>query len=172
MSRRSYSICLLLLAAGAIAVIVAYGLPWGTVTQSLLGDASAATRTVEVTGRDHAPGAAACGWVALAGLAGIVATRGWLRRVVAVIVAIAGVVAGIAPIVFAVDPGPGTETTLWWLVAVVGGVAIWIAGIWTVVRGNDWPSMGSGYERTPQKDRMSAWQAQDAGRDPTDDLVE
>jgi hypothetical protein len=48
-----------------------------------------------------------------------------------------------------------------------------VASGWTLARGRQWPTLGSRYERRSRTTRaVSAWDAQDMGQDPTDDLVE
>jgi hypothetical protein len=47
------------------------------------------------------------------------------------------------------------------------------AACWTLASGSGWPTMGARYERTSAgRPAISAWDAQDLGQDPTDDLVE
>jgi hypothetical protein len=59
---------------------------------------------------------------------------------------------------------------------VLAGLVVVLAGGWTIVRGRRWPTMGSRYDRGDGSGRsarrLSAWEAQDQGQDPTDDLVE
>jgi hypothetical protein len=90
------------------------------------------------------------GWLALAAVAGVVATRTWGRRIVGGVVTAAAVLClvgtGLAPIT----------------IAVLGCV---LTGLLTVVRGPRWPTMGGRYEREPLA--KSPWQALDAGEDPT-----
>lgn len=90
------------------------------------------------------------GWLALAAVAGVVATRTWGRRVVGAVVAVAGVLAII---------GSGLQPIT---LAALGCV---LTGVLTVILGPGWPTMGGRYERAPS-DR-SVWQALDAGEDPT-----
>jgi hypothetical protein len=169
---RAYGVALLLLAVGGIGLLVAYGLTWVTVDVALLPGSDAAVSAQARTGRELQPAAGAAGWLALASVAGIVATRSWGRSVVAAVGLVAGRAGVGGALAFAVAP-PDGSTTGAWLVAVLAGVVVAVATAWTLVRGRSWPSMGRRYERRPATRRqLSAWDAQDLGRDPTDDLVE
>jgi len=90
------------------------------------------------------------GWLALAAIAGVVATRTWGRRIVGTVLIVASVVAlltgGAAPVSAA-------------------AVGCLLTGLAIVVLGPTWPTMGARYERAPSE--RSAWQALDAGDDPT-----
>lgn len=188
-TRRPYATALLVLAAGSLVLLWSYGLTWSTAEVPLLAGAADTTRIRELTGRDLFPGAAMAGWVSLAAVAGIVATRSWGRTLVAAIGALAGLVGAGTAVAFAVSPGAfvdaavgldlGVDTTVTsatvagWVVAVLGGLAVVVASGWTLVRGRRWPTLGSRYERRSRSTRaVSAWDAQDLGQDPTDDLVE
>jgi hypothetical protein len=187
-AKRSYATALLLLAVGSLVLLWSYGLTWSTAEVPLLAGAADTTRLRELTGRDILPGAAMAGWVSLAAVAGIVATRSWGRSVVAAIGLLAGLVGAGAAVAYALSPGSfvdsaiglelGVDTSVvphavaGWAVAVVGGAAVIVAGGWTLARGRQWPTLGSRYERRSRSTRaVSAWDAQDLGEDPTDDLV-
>ena len=169
---RAYATALLLLAGGGIALLIAYGLTWVTVDVALLPGSDAAISAQARTGREVQPAAAAAGWLALACVAGIVATRSWGRSVVAAVGLAAGLAGAGGAAAFALAPPEGS-TSAAWIIAVLAGSAVAVAGAWTLARGRSWPSMGRRYERRAANRRqMSAWEAQDLGRDPTDDLVE
>jgi hypothetical protein len=56
---------------------------------------------------------------------------------------------------------------------VIGGGLVAAAGVAAIVAGRRWPAMGARYERSaPAASTRSAWDLQDLGQDPTDDLVE
>ena len=188
-ARRPYATALLVLAVGGLVLLWAYGLTWGTAEVPLLAGAADTARTRELTGRDLFPGPAMAGWVALAAVAGIVATRSWGRSIVAAIGLLAGAVGAGAALAFALSPDSfidaavglesGVDTTVvsaavaGWVVAVLGGAAVLAACGWTLARGRRWPTLGSRYERRSRSERaLSPWDAQDLGQDPTDDLIE
>jgi hypothetical protein len=188
-TRRPYATALVVLTVGSLVLLWSYGLTWGTAEVPLLAGAADTTRLRELTGRDLFPGAAMAGWVSLAAVAGIVATRSVGRTIVAAIGLLAGAVGAGAAVAFALSPGSFVDATVGldlgvdtsvastvvagWVVAVVGGMAVVIAGGWTLARGRQWPTLGSRYERRSNSARaVSTWDAQDMGQDPTDDLVE
>ncbi|MFM7064084.1 MAG: Trp biosynthesis-associated membrane protein [Actinomycetes bacterium] len=169
MGSRGYGIALLALAAGGIGLVVAYGMTWAMSDVALLPGADS-VQQVSVSGRDLHPWAGAAGWVALAAVAGIIATRSWGRTVVAGIGLLAGVAASAGALMGAADP---ERVGYGWLLALASGLVVVVACAVTVVRGRGWPALGSRYERRGRQARhLTAWEAQDLGRDPTDDLVE
>mgnify|MGYP000903385604 CR=1 FL=1 len=178
-ARRAYSMALVALAVGGIGLVVAYGLTWATAQVPLLAGADGVGRQVDVTGRDVVPLAAAGGWLAVASVAGVIATRGAARRVVAVVAVVAGLAGVAGALVFAGrssamvvevhDGADAVSATPAWLLAVAAGALVVAAGAWTFARGAGWAVLSARYERRPQKADVSPWQAQDLGLDPTDD---
>lgn len=191
-ARRSYLSALAVLLVGAAVMLIGYGLVWARLEVPLLVGADlgdGAVRIQEVTGRDLYPGAAAMGWLAVASVAGIIATRSWGRVAVAVIGAVSGATGAAVCLVFAVTSGQdavasyaealggsgdvAASATPMWLVALAGALAVLLGALWTVIRGRAWPAMGRRYERGGRRaTKTSAWDALDQGEDPTDDLVE
>jgi hypothetical protein len=93
--------------------------------------------------------------LALAGVAGVVATGGVVRRTVGALLGLAGIAA-------AVMAGS-------WL-AVAGGAVLLVAGAFVLVREPLLPRYGAGGDRRADVDPdRAAWQELDAGRDPTAD---
>lgn len=90
------------------------------------------------------------GWLTLAAIPGVVATRTWGRRIVGAILVIAAVLG----VLNAGSLG---------LAAVASGCAL--IGVIVIAVGPRWAVMGSRYER--RREERSAWQALDAGEDPT-----
>jgi uncharacterized membrane protein (TIGR02234 family) len=65
-------------------------------------------------------------------------------------------------------------TTAWPWLALIGGLAVVVSGLATMLRGRGWPVMGARYEapgaprRKRQTDRETAmWESFDRGEDPT-----
>lgn len=187
--KRSYRLALVLVAVGGVLLLVGFGLPWASAQLPLATGVDTATRTREFTGLSLYPGAAACGWVCLAGVAGILATRSWGRAIVGAIVVLAGGVAAAVAVAFAIAPSSAIDSaaqstvgspvsvagsaTGWWALSLLGAVLAAAAGAWTMVRGRRWPAMGARYERAPRRAAaVSQWDAMDKGVDPTDDLIE
>lgn len=184
---REYLVALGVLAAGAVAGIVLAGATWATAEVSgVLG-----TDEVSIAGADLVPVTEAAGWLGLAAVVAIHASRGVGRAIVGGLLVVAGLaVAGWAgryavdmdPAVDAAEPA-GTGDAAVTLVStapaaaggtVIAGVLIAAAGVLTALRGRRWPAMGRKYERTGGTDSGrdasgpgDAWAALDRGDDPT-----
>jgi hypothetical protein len=131
---------------------------------ALLWGASAATWSAGRTGAQAAPSLTGVALLALAGVAGLVATAGVLRRVVGVLLAAAGAVQGVLAVVAGGALGP--------LLAAGGGAVLLAAGVVVVLRERVLPRFGARYaaagDRRAQRDPdRAAWEALDAGEDPT-----
>jgi uncharacterized membrane protein (TIGR02234 family) len=153
---------------------------------------------VELTGSQVAPWLGGTALLALAGVAGVVATGGVLRRLVGVLLGLAGIgvfLFGIRAILldpYATDasaaslpePPPGvsvdelryqpTDVTGAPLLAIAGAVVLLAVGVLVVVRERRLPRLGARYaapgERRVERDPdRAAWQELDEGRDPTVD---
>jgi hypothetical protein len=178
---RAYGAALFLLAVGGVLLLVGFGMVWAHATVPLAAGVDTAMKDVTLAGRDLLPLAAASGWIALAGLAGIVATRSWGRTTIAGVVLVAGLAGSAYSLAFAMSPhgfvesvtqSPATSLAAGWLVSLTGGLCTVAAAVWTLARGRRWPVMGARYERSTPQRVHSAWELQDMGQDPTDDLVE
>ncbi len=188
-----YGPTLLLGLLGAAAIVVGVARPWANATANQPG---LPTIHADVTGADLAPLAGALGVVVLAAFGAVIATRGWVRRGLGVlIVASAAVV-----LVTAIDP-PGATSGLrdalsakgwsggaldpgvsgWRWVALAGSVASIAAGVAISLYGARWATMGAEYDApaaaksdqpgstAPQVASTEAevWRELDEGRDPT-----
>jgi uncharacterized membrane protein (TIGR02234 family) len=192
-SLRGYAAVLLLGLAGAVAVMVAVTRPWIRGTAEVPG---LPTIEAEVSGTTMAPLAGALGVVLLASFGAVIATRGWVRRGLGVLVVVASVVvlvSAAAP----PDAADALEDALsakgwaggdytsapvgWRWLALVGAIGCLVAGAAVAVRGHRWAVMGSRYD-APVAPRAAAqrdadqeiddaelWRALDQGRDPTRD---
>jgi len=171
--------------AGAGLLLLASGRPW---TRTVLEVAAGLPRSTLVsTGHDLAPLAAGTGIAGLATLAGVVATRGWLRRLTGLLAAALGLAGALACawafVAEEAQPAAGRvlvdETTAWPVVGVAGGVLLLGSGALGAVHGDLWPAMGRRYD-TPAGDRRSGrpsgesgsdaaalWDAIERGDDPT-----
>ena len=188
-ARRAYGTAMVVLLVGSGILLLAYAMTWADAEVPILAGAEGSVQMREFTGGELYPGAAMSGWVGLAAVAGILATRSWGRVAVAVLTALAGLAGVAGATAFALMPSAAVDAavssllgvdvdvpsspTQAWILAVIGGLAVAIAGGWTAIRGRGWPSLGRRYERRPKEERaVSDWEAQDLGQDPTDDLVE
>lgn len=155
----------------------------------------AATRTwtVELTPRpaplppvrEDRSGGALLPWLpalALVGLAGagaVLATRGWLRRLVGAVLVLLGAAVAAGGLTAGFTGG---VNRLWPAFCLVGGVLMMAGGGWTALRGNRWPAMGARYERPARgagdpavsavtqagpRGATDVWDALDRGEDPT-----
>lgn len=89
------------------------------------------------------------GWIGLAGVAGVIATGRWGRRIIGVVVLTGAVGAALQ--------GP---TVAGWF-----GVALLALGGLVMIRGaGEWPTLGSRFDRAPKQD---LWSQLDRGEDPT-----
>ncbi len=172
--------------AGAV-VLFAAGRQWVTYTVVGGGHASAGP-----SGHDVAGGASALGLVMLAAVVALPATRGWLRRIVGLVVAGAGAGAGalaayvlaapataagpryIGVFSFSANPSISMRATGWPWADVCAGVLALVAGAFALARSGDWPAMGRRYESggrsaRPAADASSMWDRLDHGDDPTAD---
>lgn len=120
------------------------------------------------TGAEVAPSLTGVALLALAGVAGVLATGGVGRRIVGGLLAAAGAVQTVAALVTLA--GAGTPAPL---LAVAGGALLVAAGVLVVVREPRLPRLGARYaapgaaRRRPADPDRAAWEALDAGEDPT-----
>lgn len=189
---RVYIGALVALALGALAILVGYGATWAVVTAPLMAGDGAPTSIVELTGRELAPLGAAMGWVALAGIAGLLATSRWGRRVVGALLVVAGGVAGVTAFTFALTDvaagggafveaalgarglGSATQVTItaWWIPGLLGGLAVLVVGMLALLLGGRLPTLSRRYDRSAgagsrATGQVAMWDALDRGEDPT-----
>lgn len=107
----------------------------------------------------------------LAGIAGVLATSGWPRRVVGVLLALTGFAACWLAVNGAFEHAQG----LWGrALALLAGVAVVWAGVMLVLSGHRMPKLGASYQ-TPGAARdakessgeKEMWRALEQGKDPT-----
>lgn len=173
--RRELVVGLAVILAGAALVLLAGTQPWATVPTS--GSvAEPASVEAALKGSAISPGARALGLVGLAGIVALLATRRVGRRVVGVLLALAGLaVCGLSlfwtadPPALLGDASTAVERTYWSWVSVAGGVLLLAGGVLAAIRSSRWPGMGSRYDapaRAKAKDD-DPWAALDRGEDPT-----
>ena len=185
--RREIAVAALLGAAGAGLVAGVAGRTWATVVER--AGAGLEPLSQHLTGRSLSGVVAALGWAGLAGIAALLATRGWVRVAVGVLLTGFGaIVAVVSPTVVRrahVISAARDRSNLarlagdvsvhvggWWIPSVAGGVLLAAAGLLTVVRGRRWPGMSARYDRPGAvrpagDDPASLWKALDRGDDPT-----
>lgn len=106
--------------------------------------------------------------LALAGIAGVLATSGWPRRIVGVLLALAG----FAACWLAVNGAFAAGQALWGRVlALLAGLAVVVAGVLLVRAGHKMPRLGAKYDapgKAKQPDgEKELWSALSEGKDPT-----
>jgi hypothetical protein len=186
--RREYALAVAAVAAGALLAWWAMSQPWLTVTEALLGtgvdEASpgvepafgAAQSAVQTSGSSLLPAAAAMPVLQLAGIAAVIGSRGWGRRLSGVVIALAALVIVVSTL-FALfvdglstfapaDARAVTTNTFAPVLAVAGGVVAFVGGALIAWRGPLWPALGRSYERRTNEPK-DAWEALDRGIDPT-----
>jgi hypothetical protein len=181
------------LVAACAGLALAAGLLWIGGTAVWYRVTPAAGAPAALTGAQVAPWLGGVALLALAGIAGLVASGGVLRRVVGALLALAGagVLAFSVPALSAdppasalpqpphggsVDdlrrqPAQGTPAPL---LPAAGGLLLLGVGTLVAVRERSLPRLGARYaapgeRRVEQDPDRAAWQALDAGRDPTTD---
>lgn len=192
-SRRSLAAALFLGAAGSTVVLLASGQTWAE------GEAAVGGGTLPLTadGQDITGLPAALAVVALAALVAVFAVRAGSRALVAGLLALSGLGAGLSSVLGASDSAALDEKaaqttgntsatidalthTAWPYVTAVGGLLILLAGLLALRYGSRWPTMSGRYERdgtprprkaapaAPDPDRPEdLWKALDRGEDPT-----
>lgn len=188
--RRSFGPTVLLGVAGALLAAVAAARDWATSS----GSAAGVDVTASVTGSASAPLAIALALVTLAAWGVVLVLRGRVRRLVAILgaLAAAGVVAAVvtgfsraqadaAEAVVAkgaTDDVLSTSLTGWYFACGVGAVLALVAFAVALVASPHWPAMGTRYDApgarpvgtttTAVATERDMWHALDDGRDPTD----
>ncbi|MFC8227421.1 TIGR02234 family membrane protein [Streptomyces sp. NPDC057287] len=194
-SRRSLAAGLLLGAAGATVVLLASGQTWAQGKAAVGGG----ILPLSADGEDVTGLPAALAVVGLAALVAVFAVRGGGRLVVAGLLALSGLGAGLSAWAGASDSAALDEQaaqttgntsatvdalthTAWPYVTAAGGLLILLAGLLALRYGRRWPAMSGRYERDgtprPRKAPRTApdperpeelWKALDRGEDPTRD---
>jgi hypothetical protein len=120
------------------------------------------------TGGELTPALPALAIVALAGAGALVASRGWARAAVSVLLLLSGL--GIAVLAGAHLADLDGRRAVWPTLAFIGGGLITAAGVRALLCGRSYPSMGTRYERAAREPvEGDLWAAIDRGEDPTRD---
>ncbi|MFF5083073.1 Trp biosynthesis-associated membrane protein [Actinoplanes sp. NPDC000266] len=104
------------------------------------------------TGADLEPWLIGLALVALAGTGALLATHGWVRRALGVLLALAGVGVIVGALVgrLGLDVGEaGTGATVWPIACALGGAIIAVGGVTAARQGHLWSRMSARYERKP-----------------------
>ncbi|GAA1837877.1 hypothetical protein GCM10009836_15810 [Pseudonocardia ailaonensis] len=193
MSRgRLFGFLALTLLLGALALWGSTRLTWASTEVAVTGHGTTGTVPIDADGAQLAPGLIGIAVLAVAAVAAAIAVSGIARRVLGVIVVLAGAAgvylalagwlspptaaeiprltgtaaAGAAPI-----PGATVATTAAPLLGVLGGLLVLGGGVLLLLADKRLPRMGARYEAPgtgrPVDAERSAWEELDAGVDPT-----
>lgn len=184
--RRGYLAALAGCAISGAAVLIAAGRVWG---RAALTTVTGSVDHVSATGHAAEPALPALGIALLVLTAGVIAARGWLRRVVGLIVVSVG--ASVIALAVAARPDVAAElehqafavahtsvpahTSGWAVATALAGVLAVCCGALTVLVGARWPALGARYDAEGARGKtgsadlraMSDWDALDRGEDPT-----
>ncbi|WP_020573494.1 Trp biosynthesis-associated membrane protein [Actinopolymorpha alba] len=185
-TRREVFTALGLVLLGAALVLLAASRTWLSAS-SVIPDFPVAR--VHVSGGEASPLTRALGYVALAGVVALLATRRWGRQLVGGLLALTGAGVVVAGAIFwsldrliaesalervMHDPSlsvyaKDVATTGWPIVAMIGGLLVAVGGVLALLRGRRWPVMGSRYDAPGVRRRTDTdpWAALDRGEDPT-----
>ena len=181
-----------LLVVGAIALF-AVTRAWATATVRTPG---VPTDQVEASGADAAPVLVALSIVVIAAALAVVASGGWVRQIVGLVVATVAAWAAVqalsvdiagAPMARALVDSPANlggahpvpNVSAWPVVTGIAFVVAAVLGLLIVLFGRQWPRMAKRYDRpaaghssaapdvAPDADDAELWRALDDGRDPT-----
>ena len=167
---------IVLLVLGAVVLWLASRLTWEWSRQltPLRGTVVVARRGSEV-----APALVPIAIVAVAAVAAVLAIGGWFRRVVGVLVVLAGAgavwvgVSGL-PTAFGAHPNgyPLSQVVTGHVFAVLAGLVVLAAGVLVIRNADRMPRLGGGYQTPGAAKRRrdpdaELWQALSEGRDPT-----
>ncbi|QVQ53095.1 Trp biosynthesis-associated membrane protein [Spiractinospora alimapuensis] len=180
--RRVFTLVILVQLAAAGGLLAVMGRPWA------VAGAESAAAELTLDGATLSPLASALGPVGLAAVAGVIATRGWTRRLVGALVALLALVAlydvwagtrpervetltareGMADATVALTPE-------WSVAAMAAAALLLVVGLVTIAQGARWPSLGARYDAPggaarapdPGDDPAAMWDALSHGHDPT-----
>ena len=170
---------LTLLALGAVTLLLAASRSsHNTASTALTVDTAASGSAVDA--------ARACGWLALAGIAGVLAARGWGRRAVGMVLFLAAAVTAYVLVA-------SELAATWRAVAICGAVMVAVGAVLVVAGGHRWSSLSTRFERDEgpgsgatgtssaagsvgsvsgvghgEAEPIDLWRAIDRGEDPTE----
>ncbi len=190
--RRGAVVCLMLLAAGLCLIMLT--LPWLSALVPVINDASARVPQ-EFSGSQVLPVGAPLALVSAAAALGLLATRGWGRRIVSGCALASGLLlTGLAARtgLWGMDGNlpAGSVVTVqspWWIGCVLGGLLITFMGLVGLLGSHQWQRPDSAYERASSEpasgqhalrdggstdaagSQAQLWDAMDRGIDPSQD---
>lgn len=182
---RAFRSALVLALASAAFTLFASARQWVHLTYR---EAGWPTINLDLSGRELDPLPAGLALLVVTAILALLISRGLAHRVLALVIALAGVVIAVASwragaqvehLASLADyleeslgrtaTGQTTQTsTFWWIASLVCGLLLVLAGAALVTSGHDRPRGSSNYERpSANAAHLSPWQALDHGVDPT-----
>jgi hypothetical protein len=162
--RRELTIVVLATVAAAGLVLFAVSRTW---VVEAVGD-QPMVMVADRTGAVLTPALPALAIVALAGAGALVASRGWARAAVSVLLLLSGI--GIAVLAGAHLADHDGRRAIWPALVLAGGGIVALMGLRALLCGQSYPSMGTRYERAAREPvEGDLWAAIDRGEDPTRD---
>jgi hypothetical protein len=163
---------LTMLALGGTALLVSASRDWVSAGSSVDQGLQASHQTLGAA----VPLVHAVGLLALAAVAGLLATRGLARRVVGVAVLLAAVATVWATLVASPGTSGGSAVQvheMWRASAVIAAFVVGAAGLLVATMSSTWPTMSGRYSEdrpraaTDDNSALAMWNAIDRGEDPT-----
>ncbi|WP_328467182.1 Trp biosynthesis-associated membrane protein [Actinoplanes sp. NBC_00393] len=148
MTRRTHLTAVVACVAGAGLALYAVTRTWSVQVERRTGLPDLRT---EQTGADVQPWLVGLALVALAGTGALLATRGIVRRVLGVLLILAGAGIAVGAVLARIDLDAGeagAAATIWPVACVLGGAAVAAGGVLAARHGHQWSAMSSRYERT------------------------
>lgn len=164
---REYGITLAAIVFGGSIAIFGLNRTWQEAPTLELSDAFGASMVEALSGAQLITGAAASAWASLLCALAVLATRRFGRILAGLVLVFAGGFLALES-VRSGSGGPVGTTTMWWVVVAIAGLIVVACGVLAILRGGLWPTLSRRYERGAKPvQEESAWDALDAGRDPT-----
>lgn len=165
---REYGWTLSAIVAAGAAAILCVNRAWEYSITTALPGADETALEVVTSGAQLVTGSAAAAWAALLCALAVLATRRIGRTLAGAVLIVSGGYLAVQSVRFpSTVPGDG-EATWWWVPTAIAGVVLLACGVLAIMRGGVWPRLGRRYERGARPvNEESAWDALDAGRDPT-----
>lgn len=165
---REYAWTLVGIVAGSASAIVCVNRDWQRSITTALPGADDTAIEVVASGAQLVTGSAAAAWAALLCALAVLATRRIGRTLAGAVLIVSGGYLAVQSVRFPSTVPVDGAATLWWIPTAVAGVVVLACGVLAIMRGGVWPTLGRRYERGARPvHEESAWDALDAGRDPT-----
>lgn len=165
---REYGLTLSSIVVGAAVALFCLNRAWLITTEPVLPGATNAVLEEALTGAQLVTGASAASWACLMCALAVLATRRLGRVLTGIVIALAGLYLAIQSAIFPSSFEAQGSISAWWIPTMIAALIFVICGVLVIVRGGLWPTLSRRYERGRKPpEQESAWEALDAGRDPT-----